>query len=202
MSSSTASISASAYCTFFFRANEARARNRAPLHRPRLGRQRSLAPRRRRNALLRFSAPLCLGLQRLLSAPHDRALAARPARHQHRTAQPHRRWRLDRAPRWRLRPLQRLLAIFYGAALANVLRGVPLQADGYFFLPLWTNWQPGPIPASSTGTRSSAASSLSSPSPFMALSGSPSKSPATSHNAPAAHQSAPADPYPAHRRQP
>jgi len=36
-----------------------------------------------------------------------------------------------------------LLAIFYGAALANVLRGVPLQADGYFFLPLWTNFQPG-----------------------------------------------------------
>jgi cytochrome d ubiquinol oxidase subunit II len=39
-----------------------------------------------------------------------------------------------------------LLAIFYGAALANVLRGVPLQPDGYFFLPLWTNWQPGPHP--------------------------------------------------------
>src|SRR6201996_6082773 len=39
-----------------------------------------------------------------------------------------------------------LLAIFYGAALANVLRGVPLQEDGYFFLPLWTNWQPGPSP--------------------------------------------------------
>jgi len=36
-----------------------------------------------------------------------------------------------------------LLTIFYGAALANVLRGVPLQPDGYFFLPLWTNWQPG-----------------------------------------------------------
>jgi cytochrome d ubiquinol oxidase subunit II len=36
-----------------------------------------------------------------------------------------------------------LLAIFFGAALANVLRGVPLNADGYFFLPLWTNWQPG-----------------------------------------------------------
>lgn len=36
-----------------------------------------------------------------------------------------------------------LLAIFYGAALANVIRGVPLQADGYFFLPLWTNWRPG-----------------------------------------------------------
>ncbi len=39
-----------------------------------------------------------------------------------------------------------LLAIFYGAALANVLRGVPLQADGYFFLPLWTNWKPGVLP--------------------------------------------------------
>jgi cytochrome d ubiquinol oxidase subunit II len=39
-----------------------------------------------------------------------------------------------------------LLAIFFGAALANVLRGVPLQADGYFFLPLWTNWRPGTHP--------------------------------------------------------
>jgi cytochrome d ubiquinol oxidase subunit II len=39
-----------------------------------------------------------------------------------------------------------LLAIFYGAALANVIRGVPLQADGYFFLPLWTDWRIGPHP--------------------------------------------------------
>jgi cytochrome d ubiquinol oxidase subunit II len=39
-----------------------------------------------------------------------------------------------------------LLIIFYGAALANVVRGVPLQPDGYFFLPLWTNWQPGVSP--------------------------------------------------------
>jgi cytochrome d ubiquinol oxidase subunit II len=39
-----------------------------------------------------------------------------------------------------------LLTVFFGAALANVLRGVPLQADGYFFLPLWTNWKPGPQP--------------------------------------------------------
>src|SRR3984885_4591150 len=36
-----------------------------------------------------------------------------------------------------------VLAIFYGAALANVIRGVPLQADGYFFLSLWTNWRVG-----------------------------------------------------------
>ena len=39
-----------------------------------------------------------------------------------------------------------LLTIFFGAALANVIRGVPLQADGYFFLPLWTNWKPGVSP--------------------------------------------------------
>jgi cytochrome bd ubiquinol oxidase subunit II len=39
-----------------------------------------------------------------------------------------------------------LLAIFYGAALANVIRGVPLGDDGYFFLSLWTNWRVGPDP--------------------------------------------------------
>jgi cytochrome d ubiquinol oxidase subunit II len=39
-----------------------------------------------------------------------------------------------------------LLTIFFGAALANVIRGVPLQADGYFFLPLWTDWKPGVHP--------------------------------------------------------
>jgi cytochrome d ubiquinol oxidase subunit II len=33
-----------------------------------------------------------------------------------------------------------LLAIFFGAALGNVIRGVPLQADGYFFEPLWTTF--------------------------------------------------------------
>jgi cytochrome d ubiquinol oxidase subunit II len=33
-----------------------------------------------------------------------------------------------------------LLAIFYGAALGNVVRGVPLDGSGYFFEPLWTNW--------------------------------------------------------------
>jgi len=34
-----------------------------------------------------------------------------------------------------------LLAIFFGAALGNVVRGVPLRADGYFFEPLWTNFR-------------------------------------------------------------
>src|SRR5215472_19098739 len=36
-----------------------------------------------------------------------------------------------------------LLVIFFGAALGNVIRGVPLNADGYFFEPLWTNWRVG-----------------------------------------------------------
>lgn len=38
------------------------------------------------------------------------------------------------------------LAVFFGAALANVVRGVPLGADDYFFLPLWTNWRTGANP--------------------------------------------------------
>jgi cytochrome d ubiquinol oxidase subunit II len=39
-----------------------------------------------------------------------------------------------------------LLAIFYGAAMGNVVRGVPLASDHYFFLPLWTNWRTGSYP--------------------------------------------------------
>ncbi len=39
-----------------------------------------------------------------------------------------------------------LLAIFFGAALANVLRGVPMGPDHSFFLPLWTNWRTGANP--------------------------------------------------------
>jgi cytochrome bd ubiquinol oxidase subunit II len=39
-----------------------------------------------------------------------------------------------------------LLAVFYGAALGNVVRGLPLGPDPYFFLPLWTNWRVGVHP--------------------------------------------------------
>ena len=39
-----------------------------------------------------------------------------------------------------------LLVIFFGAALGNVVRGVPLSADGHFFLPFWTNFLTGPEP--------------------------------------------------------
>src|SRR6187402_2599138 len=34
-----------------------------------------------------------------------------------------------------------LLAIFLGAALGNVVRGVPLDKNGEFFLPFWTDFQ-------------------------------------------------------------
>jgi cytochrome bd ubiquinol oxidase subunit II len=37
-----------------------------------------------------------------------------------------------------------LLALFYGVAVGNVLRGVPLSAEGYFFEPLWTDFRAGP----------------------------------------------------------
>jgi len=37
-----------------------------------------------------------------------------------------------------------LLAVFLGAALGNVMRGVPLDRSGFFFLPLWTDFRTGP----------------------------------------------------------
>ncbi|HZO91744.1 MAG TPA: cytochrome d ubiquinol oxidase subunit II [Chthonomonadaceae bacterium] len=39
-----------------------------------------------------------------------------------------------------------LMAIVLGAALGNVIRGVPLDASGYFTGPLFTNFVPGPQP--------------------------------------------------------
>lgn len=39
-----------------------------------------------------------------------------------------------------------LLALFFGTALGNVVRGVPLDESGRFFVPLWTDLLPGPAP--------------------------------------------------------
>jgi cytochrome d ubiquinol oxidase subunit II len=39
-----------------------------------------------------------------------------------------------------------LLIVFFGAALGNVMRGVPLGANYYFFVPLWTDFRPGAEP--------------------------------------------------------
>lgn len=35
-----------------------------------------------------------------------------------------------------------LLAVVFGAALGNLIRGVPVGAEGYFFTPLWTGFSP------------------------------------------------------------
>lgn len=37
-----------------------------------------------------------------------------------------------------------VLTIVFGAALGNVVRGVPIDADGRFFEALWTDFKPGP----------------------------------------------------------
>jgi cytochrome d ubiquinol oxidase subunit II len=37
-----------------------------------------------------------------------------------------------------------LLAVFFGAALGNIIRGVPLSREGYFFEPLWTSFTVAP----------------------------------------------------------
>ena len=38
------------------------------------------------------------------------------------------------------------MAIILGTALGNLVRGVPIDASGYFMGPLFTNWQPGSDP--------------------------------------------------------
>lgn len=39
-----------------------------------------------------------------------------------------------------------LLAVVFGIALGNLIRGVPLNAEGYFFVALWTDFLPGRDP--------------------------------------------------------
>ena len=38
------------------------------------------------------------------------------------------------------------ISLILGVALGNVLRGVPVEADGFFFLPLWTDFKTGAHP--------------------------------------------------------
>ena len=109
-----------------------------PLHRAGLGRQRSLAARRRRHALLRLSRALCLRLQRLLPAADDGAVAAHRSRAGPRAARAPARAARPGDLRRHLHGVEHALAVILGAALGNVVRGVPLDAEGYFFLPLWT----------------------------------------------------------------
>jgi cytochrome d ubiquinol oxidase subunit II len=47
---------------------------------------------------------------------------------------------------WAFAGASLLLAIIFGAALGNLIRGVPLTRDGYFFVALWTDFALGPKP--------------------------------------------------------
>ena len=38
------------------------------------------------------------------------------------------------------------MAVVFGVALGNLIRGVPLNPEGYFFVALWTNFMTGPEP--------------------------------------------------------
>ena len=67
----------------FIAKNRRRAAHHPSRHRSGVGRQRSLAARRRWNALLRLPAALRLQLQRILSAADHGALAADAAWHRH-----------------------------------------------------------------------------------------------------------------------
>src|SRR5207247_608687 len=121
-----------------------RAPPRPALDRAGVGRERGLADRRRGHALLRLPRPLRGELQRLLPAAHDRPLAPHAAgiAIEFRSHVDSPAW----TPVWdvvfSLSSL--LLVVFYAAALGNVVRGVPLTAEGWFFAPLWTDLRGGP----------------------------------------------------------
>ena len=77
-----------------------------------------------------------------------------------------------------------LLVLFFGVALGNVVRGVPLDPHGRFFVPLWTNLRPGgPTPACSTPTPCSSGSPRSRRSRSTARCGSRSRPEASSRRA-------------------
>jgi cytochrome d ubiquinol oxidase subunit II len=47
---------------------------------------------------------------------------------------------------WAFAAASLLLAFVFGAALGNLIRGVPVDGDGYFFVALWTNFLTEPKP--------------------------------------------------------
>ena len=64
-----------------------------------------------------------------------------PARHLDRVPQPRRPSAVARVLGRRLRAAPaRLLPVLFGAALGNLVRGVPLDAEGWFSLPLFTDF--------------------------------------------------------------
>ena len=92
-----------------------------------------------------FPAALRLQLQRVLLALDDRSVAADLARHCGGVPRALDRRRLAAGfGTWSLPVPACCWRSFFGAALGNVVRGVPLNDQGYFFEALWTNFRLGP----------------------------------------------------------
>lgn len=96
-----------------------------------------------RNALFCLSTALCLHLQRILPAAQHSLwlLVLRGIGIEFRMQIENHVWRS--LSDGSFGSSSALLAIFFGAALGNMVRGVPLKADHFFFEPLWTNFRTG-----------------------------------------------------------
>jgi len=88
-----------------------------------------------------FSSTLRLELQRVLPSADDGSVAAHSARHWYRIPRSHRKPGVAGFLRRDLQYLQHSAGGVFWGALGNVVRGVPLDATGYFFEPLWTNFK-------------------------------------------------------------
>ena len=98
-------------------------------HRPGLGRQRGVAARRRRRHLRRLPRVVRHAVQRLLpaAAAHPVALIVRGLAFEYRAKRDDDQWRR----RWDLAIVvgSFVPALLWGVAFANILRGVPIDAD-------------------------------------------------------------------------
>src|SRR5580704_15389710 len=110
-----------------------------------MGRQRSMVGRGRRRAVLRVSCRLCLGVQRLLPATYDGSVATHSTRHRDRISQSYRQSCVDPFLGCDIRRSQLAARVVLWCSSGNVIRGVPLDANGWFFLPLWTDFRVGPV---------------------------------------------------------
>ena len=95
---------------------------------------------------VRRDLPACLPeshghfVRRVLPRALVRALVVHPARRVHRGRRPHPRQALAVLVGLRLRRVERVLAVLFGAALGNVIRGVPLDESGKFSMSLFTDF--------------------------------------------------------------
>ena len=108
-------------------------------HRSLLGRKRGLAAGLGRRAVRRLPARAGCGLQRFLPGAVPGGVDADAARAVARAARPPGVAALAVALRRPVAISSSLLALLFGVALGNLLRGVPTGGDGWFTLPLFTS---------------------------------------------------------------